>query len=168
MFSKGHLWLLKLKDGFIKIGIDEFIQKSFGNLILQPIVAEGTAVRRGDYILKANIGRNTINFISPVDGEVKFVNKNLGRKFNDPYGDDWGVVIAPAGSLDNNGFKVKESAVDWLHQEFSRLKDFLSIHSSDTAIAGATMYDGGNIVEGVIAMLNDKAVTDFEQKFLKL
>lgn len=168
MFSKGHLWLLKLKDGFVKIGIDEFIQKSFGNLTLQPVVAEGASVQRGDNILKASVGRSTINFISPVDGEVKFINKNLGRQLNDPYGDDWGVVIAPSGSLDRNGFKVKETAVDWLHQEFTRLKDFLSVHTADTAVAGATMYDGGNIVEGVIALLNDNAVTDFEQKFLKL
>jgi glycine cleavage system H lipoate-binding protein len=168
IFSNGHLWLLKLRDGMIKIGIDEFIQKSLGNLTLQPVVAEGMQVRKGDQILQADLGRKSIKFYAPVDGRVKFVNKNLGRSLNDPYGDDWGVVMEPATALQNNGFKSKDKAVEWLHQEFSRLKDFLSLHMGDAAIAGATMYDGGNIVEGVISMLNDKAVKDFEEKFLQV
>jgi glycine cleavage system H protein len=168
IFTSGHLWLLKMKDGLVKVGIDEFIHKALGNIILQPVVAEGASVNRGDKILQARIGQNKLNFLSPVDGSIKFVNKNLGKKLQDPYGDDWGLVIAPVSAVEKNSFKSKEGAVEWLHQEFSRLKDFLSIHTGDAAVAGATMYDGGNIVEGVVSLLNENAVKDFEQKFLQL
>jgi glycine cleavage system H lipoate-binding protein len=170
LFSKGHLWLMSLKDGLLKIGVDEFIQKSFSSLVLQPVLSEGAYVKKGERILQANVGKNTINFFSPVEGKIKFVNKNInGKKIHDPYGDDWGIIIEPQGSkFEKNNLKSKETAVEWLHQEFARLKDFLSIHTADAQVAGATMYDGGNIVEGVVSTLNETAVKDFENKFLQL
>ncbi|HPS65363.1 MAG TPA: hypothetical protein PK447_07305, partial [Ignavibacteria bacterium] len=56
-------------------------------------------------------------------------------------------------------------AVEWIKSEFKRLKEFLV----DTPYkpVGVTMYDGGNVVEGIVSSLDDDSLLQFEETFLK-
>jgi len=53
-----------------------------------------------------------------------------------------------------------------MKSEFRRLKDFLSFNSFKAEPIGATMYDGGNVVEGVVSDFDDDLVVEFEENFL--
>lgn len=168
VFSTGHTWLKKINNNIVKLGIDEFILKSLSNISLKNLVAEGTSVNKGDYILEGKFGSRSIKFKSPVSGTVKSVNKNLeSKKVDNPYEDDWGLTIEASKLNEELAFtKSHEKAVKWLQDEFNRLKDFLSFHINDAQLAGATMQDGGNIVEGALSHMNDKAIEGFQQEFL--
>ncbi|HZW39014.1 MAG TPA: hypothetical protein VFF33_06940 [Ignavibacteriaceae bacterium] len=168
VFSTGHTWMKKLNDNIVKLGIDEFILKSLANISLKNLVAEGTQVNKGDYILEGKFGGRSIKFKSPLTGTVKSINRNLEtKKVDNPYEDDWGLTIeASKMNEEMASTKSQEKAIKWLQEEFNRLKDFLSFHINDAQLAGVTMQDGGNIVEGALAHLNDKAIEGFQNDFL--
>jgi glycine cleavage system H lipoate-binding protein len=100
ILSTGHLWLQRAQNGLYKLGIDEFILKALGKLHLVPLKSEGESVNKGEPILQAVFGNRTITFRSPVNGSIRFVNKNIGQKpVDDPYGDDWALLIEPKTDL---------------------------------------------------------------------
>lgn len=169
ILSTGHLWLQKAQNGYYKLGIDEFILKALGKLHLIPLKNEGQLVSRGEPIMKAVFGNRTITFRAPVDGSIKFVNKNINEKLiEDPYGDDWALLIEPKTDLSLSTAFIKKSndAIKWLHDEFNRFKDFVAAKAGQPELAGVTLQDGGNIVEGVLRSFDDNAIKEFEEQFL--
>ena len=166
--SKGHTWAQKNDSGLIKIGIDEFILKALGKIAVVKTAETGQVVQKGDVIFEAAVDNKILNFRSPVQGTVKFINPAiLNKKITDPYGDDWGVLMAS-----ENFSEVKNSLVTgteikkFLGDEFSRLKDFLHQHTLKPELAGATMFDGGHVVEGAVSSFNEKGIEEFEKDFL--
>ncbi len=170
LLSKGHLWLKAVKENEYKVGIDEFILKAFKKIQLVNFVAEGSEVKKGDVLFSGKVGDSLLNFHSPVDGVVSMVNKNImGRNIENPYEDDWGVTIAPKkSSFEAAALATKEKSVQWLESELNRLKDFLMLHTADPELAGLTMADGGNIVEGIAHNFNENTLQAFEKEFLSL
>jgi len=169
--AKGHMWLKQLKDGFVRLGIDEFILKATGPFSLVALKSEGEQVMKGEPLMEAKFGKHSVLFRSPVQGVIGSVNKNLtGKKVSDPYDTDWAVTFRPIENSNQlfSSMKSGKKATEILKDEFNRFKDFLSFHSGEPELAGVTMADGGNIVEGVLNNFNDEAVKDFEQKFLDI
>jgi len=166
--SKNHLWLKMLKDGNVKIGIDEFVGKVFSAIRIHPIASEGSVVKSGDVLFELSSGSHKIHFASPVSGTVKSINKNLeSQKVSDPYENDWGFIIEPT-DFKVGMFKVGKQGLNWLKDEFNRFKDFLSIQIAEPNLAGVTYADGGNIVEGVLSNLEEKSVKEFQNQFISL
>jgi len=170
LLSKGHLWLNAMRDGGVKVGIDEFILKAFKKIQLVNFVSEGTEVKKGDVLFSGKVGEHYLNFYSPVNGKVSLVNKNIaGKNIESPYEDDWGLILTPDKSaLETAALRTKEKSVQWLEEELRRLKDFLSLHTSDPELVGLTMADGGNIVEGIAGNFSEKTLQAFEKEFLSL
>lgn len=169
ILSTSHLWLQKAQNGLYKLGIDEFILKALGKLHLIPLKTEGESVNKGEPILQAVFGNRTITFRAPVDGSIKFVNKNIQEKLvDDPYGDDWAMLIEPKTNLllSTAFLKTGNDAIKWLHDEFNRFKDFVAAKAGQPELAGITLQDGGNIVEGVLRSFDDNAIKEFEEQFL--
>lgn len=167
LLSKGHIWLSKISDGQVKMGVDEFIVKAFKRIQLVDLAVAGTEVKKGDIVFRGKVGSNLINFHSPIDGKVLSVNnESTGKNISNPYTDGWGLVIAPASNNLSTFAQTAEKAGSWLDNEFKRLKDFLSLHTEDPELVGITMADGGNITEGVAANFNEKTLDAFEKEFL--
>jgi len=167
-FSKGHTWAELQGNGLVKIGIDEFVLKSIGKFIVTSITKLGTVVKKGDIIFEGKSGDKFIAFRSPVDGTVSFINDDLiGKTISEPYGEDWGILVAPI-NFEKNAvtLKANENVVDWMKNEFSRLKNYLVEMSIQPQLAGVTMLDGGKIVEGAVANLNNESIKKFEKEFL--
>lgn len=171
MLAKGHMWLKQLKDGFVRLGIDEFILKATGPFTLSTLKKEGEQVQKGEPLMVAQFGKHSVTFRSPVNGTIGNINKNLvGKKVTDPYDTDWAVTFRPIDGVNQlfSNMKSGKKATEILKDEFNRFKDFLSFHSGEPELAGVTMADGGNIVEGVLNNFNDETVSDFEKKFLDI
>jgi glycine cleavage system H lipoate-binding protein len=166
--SPGHTWAQILQDGLVKIGIDDFVLKALGKLSIADLAKENTIVKKGDIVLQGTFGRKKVAFRSPIDGVVKTANKEIiGKLVNDPYKKSWGLIISPTNIEENfKSLKSGNELVEWLKEEFIRLKDFLSISMPKLELAGVTMHDGGNIVEGAVANINEDGVHDFEKEFL--
>lgn len=168
--SKGHTWAEIQGNGLIKVGVDEFILKSIGRFIVTNLVKAGTVVKKGDIIMNAKLGDKTFNFRSPVDGTINFVNDELiGKTIFDPYGEDWGVMVSPINFEKNAAsLKANEKVVEWMKNEFIRLKDYLVEMSVQPQLAGVTMLDGGKMVEGAVAHLTKESAKKFEDEFLTI
>jgi glycine cleavage system H lipoate-binding protein len=164
LLSKYHTWVHP-EERAVKVGIDNFAVKALGNIFIKNIVNPGNAVKKGDTIIKAEVHGQQINFKSPVSGTIKAVNKLLfGNTVKDAYGKDWGLVIEKESN--GEGLLSGSQAHHWLKKEMRRLKDFLAESSLAPESVGVTMYDGGNIVEGVLSSLSGKVIPDFEEEFL--
>lgn len=162
--SKYHTWVHP-DENAVKVGIDNFAVKALGKIFVRNIVNPGKAVKKGDTIIKGEVHGKQINFKSPVSGTIKAVNKLLfGNAVKDAYGKDWGLVIEKKANGEN--LLSGSQAHNWLKKEMRKLKDFLAESSFAPEAVGVTMYDGGNIVEGVLSSLNSDVITDFEKEFL--
>jgi hypothetical protein len=86
----------------------------------------------------------------------------LKKKIEDPFGKDWFVSIK---DVTQEGLLSGSEAVQWMKNEFRKLKDYISGNMYKPA--GVTMYDGGNLVSGSVSMLDSESISEFEDKFLK-
>jgi glycine cleavage system H lipoate-binding protein len=168
LISKGHTWVQILQGGLVKIGIDDFVMKALGKLSIIDIVKENTVVKKGDIIFQGAVGRKRVSFRSPIEGTIKMVNKEtIGKLLNDPYENSWGIILSPINMEENlNTLKSGNELTEWLRSEFIRLKEFLSNRIPKLELAGATMHDGGNIIEGAVSNISEDGIQDFEKEFL--
>jgi len=168
--SKGHTWAELQGNGLVKVGIDEFVLKSLGQFIVTGFVKAGTLVRKGDPIIDAKVGEKSISFRSPIDGTIGYINEDLvGKSISDPYGEDWGAVISPVNfDRSTSELKTNEKVVEWMKNEFHRLKNYLIINSLQLDTAGIMMQDGGKMVEGAVSQLSRDSVKEFENQFLMI
>jgi glycine cleavage system H protein len=168
--SRGHTWAELQGNGLVKVGIDEFVLKSIGQFIVTGIVKAGTLVRKGDPIIEAKVGEKSLSFRSPIDGTISYINEDLvGKSIGDPHGKDWGVIISPV-NFDKNAssLKTNEKVVEWMKNEFHRLRNYLIINSLQLESAGIMMQDGGKIVEGAVSQLSRDSIKEFENQFLMI
>lgn len=166
--SKGHTWAQKLQDGTVKVGVDDFALKALGRLSVTSIVPELTKVKQGDVILEGTCSSNSFKFRSPVEGTVKLVNSSiLNKPLTEPFTNGWGLVITPSNwEVSSKVLKTGESLSSWLKEEFRRLRDFIEVSAVKPELAGITMHDGGNIVEGAISNIAAEGLKNFENEFL--
>ena len=170
LLASNHIWLKKMLDGKVKIGIDDFVKHAFGKIKVNLLKSIGDYVIKGEEVFEVAVNGKKVLFKSPVEGTILNHNLNLHRKnVNDVYGEDWISVIAPK-EKDLSGMKLFSShdAASWLKDEFRRLKDFVVAQTVTTQYGTVTMHDGGNIVEGVVKYLEEKAVKKFEDEFLSI
>jgi glycine cleavage system H lipoate-binding protein len=168
--SKGHTWAELQGNGLIKVGVDDFILKSLGKFIVTKLAKSGSVIKKGDVIIEAKLGDKSLNFRSPVDGTVNFINDDLvGKTISDPYGDDWGIMLSPINFEKNAAtLKTNEKVVEWMRSEFARLKSYLLQSTAQPSLTGVTMFDGGKMIEGAVAHLNKESIKKFEDEFLKI
>ncbi len=168
--SKGHTWAGLQGNGLVKVGVDEFALKSIGKFIVTRIAKPGSVVKKGDIIIEAKLGDKTFGFRSPVDGTINFINDDLvGKTISDPYGEDWGIFVSPINFERNvKDLKANEAVVEWMKNEFSRLKNYLIEMSAQPKLAGVTMLDGGKIVEGAVSQLTNESMKIYENEFLSI
>lgn len=166
--SKGHTWAQKNQYGLIKVGVDEFVVKTLGNFSITNIKEPGAIIKKGDIIFEGNSNNHHFKFRSPVDGEIKFINPGIiGKIMKDPYGDDWSVsMLAPEYETNKSQLFSGDELSTWMKKEFKRLREFLGTHTVKPELAGVTMQDGGNVVEGALSMVAEEGVIDFENEFL--
>ena len=125
-------------------------------------------MKKGEVIFEGISNGNNFKFRSPVDGEIKFTNPGIvGKTIEDPYGDDWSVLmLVPEYEISKYQLFSGNEVKAWMKKEFRRLREFLGTHTIRPELAGATMHDGGNIVEGALSLVTEDGVKDFEKEFL--
>lgn len=77
-------------------------------------------------------------------------------------------MIEPKSDLSLSGAFIKKGndAINWLHDEFNRFKDFVAAKAGQPELAGVTLQDGDNIVEGVLRSFDDDTIKEFGEQFL--
>ncbi|MCF8262249.1 MAG: hypothetical protein K9J12_15860 [Melioribacteraceae bacterium] len=170
LLSEGHIWSKEVGNETLQLGLDEFILKALGKVKLNWSVGEGDSVQKGDVLFSANILGKELKFYSPIEGTVSSTNlKPVVNNSEEVYEKGWLVQIAPENLLESKAsFFDSFNAKEWLQDEFSRFKEFLAVQTAQPQLAGVTMYDGGEIVQGVVSYLDENQIKKFEDEFLKV
>lgn len=165
--SPGHTWALAQNENSASIGIDDLIFKALGKISISQIAHEGDTVKRGDIIIQGVSGKKNFSFRSPLNGTINKVNADIiGKEIDDPYS-NWAVQLKPSRFSDDiKDLKSGPKLADWLNNEFTRFREFLNLNLMKPELAGHTMLDGGNIVEGAVAQIGMEAQNKFEHEFL--
>lgn len=172
-YSKGHTWLNFTEDGKLKLGIDDFLNKVLKPSKINLLVSEGSRIKRGEPIFEIFTNISKVKVYSPVDGVITNLNRNVIENPSlireNPYRENWFAEIEPADvKVVIPSFKIGKEVVAWMKEEVNRFKDLLAHLSPRPSLVGATLYDGGNIVEGVAKLLDEESISKFEEEFLKI
>lgn len=162
-FSKSHSWIKVENPEKVEIGLDGFLLNALGKIRLFNFAEPGKKISKGDIMFETEVNNVKLKFHSPIDGIVT-ANKaddNLSK-------DDWCLKVKPMNLKENIQTLIpSEKAHKWIKSEFKRLKDLLYYSMDTNSLAGATMYDGGNIVEGAVSYIDKDRIKDFEELFLR-
>lgn len=164
--SKGHTWLRKNNDGTVDLGLDSFGKIILGTVPIISYAAEGRQIKLGDILFEATRGDNKIKFLSPINGNVKAINKNLdGNLISDTYS-TWNLKLIPENYSENEKMLISgKKAKNWIKNEFKELKKFIDLYSPENSSTGVTMYDGGSISDDAVSFIVFNNSNDFEMKF---
>lgn len=172
-FDKSHTWAFMEKEGMVKIGIDDFLQHTTGELTNIAMKEPGEFVRKGEKIMTISRNGKKLDIHAPISGTIKERNRSLlfdSTLLNhSPFTDGWVYTIEPKNWLKENHFLfMSEKYAEWLGDEIARLRDFIAMEfkSGDLELSPVILQDGGEICDNVLADLDPKVWENFQTKFL--
>jgi glycine cleavage system H lipoate-binding protein len=166
MFHAGHGWARAGRKNIITVGMDDFAVKLLGTVDSISLPAEGSKVKQGSPGWLMNADNKAIHMLSPVDGEVVQINREVVDSptlaFDDPYGHGWLYKVRnsnPSGELENMvpGPQIGK----WLED----IREALSCRQQGMAAAGLHQ-DGGEPVRGLAKVIDPQKWDDLAREFL--
>lgn len=148
--SEGHCWASIMQDGSVKIGIDDFAKKVFGNIDGIDFPNLGMEVGIDQPIFGIKQGKRTAKFNAPISGKITKVNTELGENLEafeySTYDKNW-ICMLDANNLDSEiqNLKIGKAAVLFYQDEIERyvkkMNELLKIE--DTKVKDGAMYWDG-------------------------
>jgi len=123
--SEGHCWAAIAQDGTIRIGLDDFAKKLIGRIDDIEFPNLGMNITQGQPLFIIKQGKKSIQFNSPVSGQVAKVNHDLGDNIEaldySAYEKNW-VCVIDAEKLDTelSQLKIGKNAVSFYQDEIER------------------------------------------------
>lgn len=172
-FSKFHTWAHLLTNGEARVGLDDLLIHFTGNVNFEHVKSLGDNIKKGEVLTVINHNGKNLRIMSPISGEIKRTNSNLGENPDllkeDPYRQGWIYTIKPSNwKAETNSYYLAEEATYWAKQELLRFKDFLSISVQKymPQPSGVILQDGGELIDAPLAELPQEVWQDFQDKFL--
>jgi glycine cleavage system H protein len=99
-YHKEHAWVKMEPDGTVRIGMNDFYQKSAGDTTYIDLPFEGDAVTQGETCGKIQSAKWVGKFVSPISGQIVKVNNELEDDCTlinkSPYERGWIMVVKPS------------------------------------------------------------------------
>jgi len=99
-YHKEHAWVKVESDGMVRVGMDDFYQKSAGDTTYIDLPLEGDEVSQGETCGKIQSAKWVGKFVSPVSGEIAKVNNELEDDCTlinkSSYEKGWIMVVKPS------------------------------------------------------------------------
>ena len=140
-YHRGHTWARPLDADTVLIGVDDFARRLIGPANLSA-PSRGDWLHQGGRAFAMKLNGKTAELVSPVEGEVVEVNRDLAEKpglaAEDPYGRGW-VLKVKAPNLANNLRNLLSGrlARKWMEDSREALELRLM------AFSGSVLQDGG-------------------------
>jgi glycine cleavage system H lipoate-binding protein len=150
----GHSWVQLLHDGWVKIGIDDFVARLFGPSDTIRLPAVGEFLMQGEAGWELNRNDQRAPMASPVSGIVFSVNDRIKTQpriaHDDPYEEGWLFLLNPVSLKVNMKelYQEKESA-QWIEMENRKLLKLMGPEYERLAATGGELIDDiyGNFPE---------------------
>ena len=171
-YDKTHTWAYLEKDGTVKVGIDDFLQRVTGPLTRVKMKSPGERVRKGKKAVSIIQDGKQLDISAPVSGTIKEQNTHLTTDSSllnsSPYAEGWIYKIEPVNWFKEVQFLIMGSSYKkWLKNEFQRLKEFFSdTIRPDYAEYAQVLQDGGELKENILKDLGPETWEDFQTNFI--
>jgi glycine cleavage system H protein len=164
----GHVWAQLEPSGALRVGLDRMPIAVLGRPDRIEVRSEGTSLRKGDPLVTLFRGHRKVVLRSPADGIVTRVNAEADpdRLQSDPYGRGWLYWLTPQDvSPALKRMFVAEEAKTWAREQLAKLREFLAVGAHQGELVGATIQDGGALVEGLSDQLDDERWNRLVEEF---
>ncbi|MCK4614829.1 MAG: glycine cleavage system protein GcvH [Thermoplasmata archaeon] len=99
-YHKDHAWVRLESDGTVRVGMNDFYQKTAGDTTYIDLPFEGDDVSQGETCGKIQSAKWVGKFVSPLSGEIIEANEELEDDCTlinkDPYVEGWIMVLKPS------------------------------------------------------------------------
>lgn len=151
-YHQGHTWALQESPTLVRVGMDDFGARLAGEIDEITLPKRGQWLRQGQKFATLHRDGQSVDLISPVEGEVTNVNEalaaNVSLSNSDPYGEGWFVsVIAPDLQVSFRNLLNGSLARKWMAEAATQLQ------ARVPALAGAVAQDGGLAMHDLTAQL---------------
>ena len=129
-FSPEHTWVRIEPTGEIRIGIDDFVQKTIGKIDKIILPKNKQIVSKGQPLFTIKQNSRTFVFPSPTSGRISKVNIRLADHAEflhvNPYEIGWLCCMEVDDLMGEiQHLKIGASAIEWYHNEINKLKDIV-------------------------------------------
>jgi glycine cleavage system H lipoate-binding protein len=163
-FHPGHTWVLKEDGENARVGVDTFAANLIGKIDRVEVMGLSRWVRQGQKLVTLISGPERFELVSPVEGVVMAVNKEVladpGLLARDPYQNGWiAIVKSPDLALNKKNLVQGEMVAPWLQNSVTRLNGMVSQLSPTLAADGGVPLPG--LLMRVIPELREKLAREF-------
>ncbi|MCB2207128.1 MAG: hypothetical protein KQH67_02420 [Bacteroidetes bacterium] len=173
-FDKTHTWVFMEKDGIVKVGIDDFLQRITGPYTRVKMKKPGESLKKNEALITLIQDGKQLNVYAPISGKIMDINEQLFDEPSminaSPYADGWIYMIKPSNYPREIQFlRMSEKYREWLKNEIARLKDFLAVSANVKSLqmAQVSYQDGGEIINHVLHEFGPEVWEDFQKKFIE-
>lgn len=164
-YHQGHSWLRPGPGPMGVVGLDDFAQKLVGRVDTVALPPVGTNLTQGTKGWSLVVDSVSIPMLSPVDGEVVEVNREVERSpailGQDPYGKGWLLKVrSPRMGADTRNLLSGKVARAWMETALEKLQP---LHPEQP---GLVLADGGLPVEGLARILGGEKWQDLARTLL--
>ncbi len=167
--SPSHSWVSLALNGMVRVGIDDFTQKTIGRIDSVELPGTGKVVAKGAPLFSIQQGNRSLAVPSPLSGRISTVNARLLDNPEiiklKPYELGWVCRIEPTSLADDlKDMKVGEAALAWYREEVDRYAQMVAKLSREKREAG-TEADAGKDAES--DALDAATWSAFSQTFIQ-
>jgi len=128
--SPSHAWVGVHMNGLVRLGIDDFTQKTIGRIDSLELPASGAKIRKGETLFALRHGDHRLAVPSPVSGRVRGINQELRERPElirlKPYQLGWVCTMDPESLTgDLREMKIGADAVAWYREEINRYGEMI-------------------------------------------
>jgi len=172
-FCKNHTWTHLEQTGLAKVGLDDFLIQTVGQVKINTPKVTGQKINKGDLLLEIMQNDKHLEIYSPISGEIQnsnsIIHENPGVINDDPYNEGWIYSIKPSNWIaETKSYYLADKANTWINGELTRLKDFLAIsigkHSQNQSVVA--LQEGGELRVHVLSEMQNEIWLDFQEEFL--
>lgn len=171
IYLPSHTWMMKMNDGTVRVGIDEFLAR-----LLQPVSAVAVVyvpshVNQGQPFAWFIRNGTTYAIHNDISGITFASNPQLAGRptllTSDPYGDGWLMTLAESCITDPDlKYFTPQEYSRFQQKETEQLAQFIRSGRRSSAAVGATMCDGGSRVESIEQFIGEKRYGKFLSRLL--
>ena len=172
-YDSSHTWAFREKNGWVSVGLDDFMQHLVGPITRIQMKNAGETVKKGEVLFSLIQSGKQLSIYAPFSGTIRKQNEMLSRNAaavnTSPYSEGWVYQIEPSHWLkDAPLLKAAEKFRNTLSDEFSRVKDVLAASLKPGSLENAYVHlqDGGVLKDGVLSELSPEVWADFQSHFL--
>lgn len=173
LYDKHHTWSFMEKDGTVRIGIDDFIQKITGPVSRIQLKDEGSKVLKGEPFCTLMVDGKKITLNSPVTGIIRAFNPQLIDQATllnqSPFSEGWVYLIEPGNwNREMTFLKLADNYREWLQLEFIRFKDFITRMAGKSQFdeTSVVLQDGGEMPCNLLHNMSPEVWEEFQTQFL--